>query len=558
MLLSELNPAAKRERTARVAEIITTFAKYGLADWIKEDSPEFLRRYFRDPDGGSLSRYSTAERARLALTELGTTWIKLGQMLSTRADLVGPEVAAELSLLQGDVPADPPDSVRAIIEVELGKSPAELYASFTDTPLGSASIGQVHAATLLEGDAHDASDQVVVKVQHADIRPTIEQDLSIMEELGATLEQHSDEAKLYRLQAVAAEFGRSLLRELDFTQEANNLRRFEQHFLSQPTVHFPSVEASLSAERVLTMERLAGYPLSKSERLAQESRDTAPMAEVLANVWLDMIFRDGLYHADPHPGNIHLLPDGRLGILDCGTVGTLDEGARAWLGDIILALMQRDAAQITELVIRVGMTPPELDRDAMQAAVARLLIEQLDPAIGEPQFGPLVESIMAIIREHHIVLPTSITLLGKVLVQLDGTLTKLGRDFRLMDVLRPYTLKILEHKLSPALQVKKAMRTVGDWQYLVESFPREVSATLAQVRKGEVEVRLVHSGLDQVTNRLVEAVLASALFLGSVRLLSNDVPPLVGGLSALGLLGTLGALLLARRTLKKIKQSGGS
>ena len=282
----------------RFTFILKTLSKYGLAKWAQEWSPEFVKEHFKSSEGESIREMPWEKRVRLAFTELGTTFIKLGQVMSTRADLVGTEVATELEKLQADTPTDPPESVRATIEAELGKPPEQLFAEFDDVALASASIGQVHVARLTSGEP------VVVKVQHPGIDETVEKDLEVLGTIAGLIEKHSPVLRPYRPRALVAEFRRNLLRELDFNRERRNLEEFARNFRDDPTVHFPIAYPEFSTQRVLTMERLDGTPIADTAALEEKQVDNATFAWNAATVFVEMIFRDGFYHADPHPGNI--------------------------------------------------------------------------------------------------------------------------------------------------------------------------------------------------------------------------------------------------------------
>ena len=303
----------------RAGEIIGVLAKYGLADWVKGLNYRWVQDRIKSADGQPIPDLKVEERARLAFTELGTTFIKLGQVLGTRPDLVGPEVARELAHLQTRAPADASGTVRATIETEFGKPLSSLFAQFEEAPMASASIAQAHLARLLSGE------QVVVKVQHAGIAAKILPDLDILAGLAELAEKHAPQLQPYQPVAVVRQFRRTLMRELDFTFERRNLEEFAEKFAQDDTVHFPCAYAQFSTRRILTMERLDGILGADSAALAASGTDLNEFARRGANMYLRMIFRDAFYHADPHPGNLMLLPGGVVGVLDCGMVGRLDE-----------------------------------------------------------------------------------------------------------------------------------------------------------------------------------------------------------------------------------------
>jgi ubiquinone biosynthesis protein len=277
--------------------------KYGLAQWLKGTEWDPIRRMLTSHSGDFLTDQPFPVRLRMAMTDLGTTFIKLGQVLGTRPDLVGPEVAHELSRLQSGTPPDPPDVAIATVEKELARPIAELFLEFEREAMASASIGQVHRAKLLDGKP------VVVKVQHPDIEGRIRRDLNILSTL-ATLAEHQDELKRYQPVAIVKEFRQTLMRELDFRREMRSLQQFRRNFAADQTVRFPKPYPELSTGRVLTMQLLTGTSVGDKEKLEQKHIDCEALARQGAGVFVQMIFRDGFYHADPHPGNILVLARG--------------------------------------------------------------------------------------------------------------------------------------------------------------------------------------------------------------------------------------------------------
>ena len=487
----------------------------------------------------------------MALTELGTTYIKLGQMLSTREDIVGPEIAAELSKLQADVPADPPEYVRARIEEELGAPVEELYAEFDFVPLGSASIGQVHAAELMSGAL------VVVKVQHFGIEQTVRTDLQIMQQV-ADLAQKYVSNLPYDVRAIVDEFRRQLLRELDLRQEARNLDRFIDNFAHDPTVKFPAPVESLSSKYVLTMERLQGFKLTDTALLDAEGVDRRKLARQGANVFLEMIFRDGFFHADPHPGNLLVLTDHRIGLLDCGMVGRIDQRTREALEDLLLSFVTQDVDGIVDVILRLCTVPRGFDRRAFTADVDLFIADYLSVSLTDIDLSGMLQELVSIIHEYHIVAPANIIMLGKTLALLEGTGRLLDPDFDLWELAQPYYRQIIERRFAPEKLLRAATHTYCDWRRLVTNFPRDVADLLEEIRQGDLQVRFQVGGLDKVVNRIVYGVVAAAaIILASAMLWSANVPPRIFDISLIGALGVFFGVLLALRLLYAINRSGG-
>ena len=539
------------KRRKRLEEIVGVLHKYGLAEWLKDGGPDWIKAKLKGARGEDLAALSREERIRLALTELGTTFIKIGQLMSTRSDLVGPTLAAELSKLQADTPPDPPEVARDMVESELGRPVSELFSEFDDRAMASASIGQVHLARLPDGQA------VVVKVQHTGIEEKVTEDLEILMTLAGLAERFSTEARLYQPRVMVSEFRRNLLGELDFSREARNLATFERNFEEDATLRVPKPFPQLTTRRVLTMEKLDGVSIAHAERLTEEGVDTQELAVQGANLYLEMIFRDGIYHADPHPGNIFVLPGGVLGLLDFGTVGRLDPKTREEFEEAMLAGADQDAERLADGMLRLCAAPADLDRTALEADITTFMEEYLGDSLESLDVGRAVESFMASVRQHRLILPSRLSLLGRVLVQLEGTSRLLDRDFSLADLLQPYLSKMAARKLAPQRLLQGLQRAYRDWSRLIDIFPGEITDILRRVRAGSFDVNLRLRHLDVTINRLVYGLIVAALVLGSAQMLARQVPPLIGGVSIIGGAGLLVAGVLGWRVLRAVTRSGG-
>jgi ubiquinone biosynthesis protein len=534
----------------RVREIVTVLGKYGLADWVSRLDLDFAKWLHRGATGRKLADLTTETRVRLALIELGTTFIKLGQMLSTRPDLVGPKLAQELTQLQDNAPADPPAAVRATLAAELGRPVGELFAEFDDKPIASASIGQVHRARLPGGQV------VAVKVQHPGIEGRVRTDLEILLTLADLAEKHLAEARQYQPVATAAEFQRTLLRELNFGREERNLRQFLRHFAEDPAVRFPAPYADLSTTRVLAMEFLEGTKLCDTARLRELGADLNEVARRGATVFLDMIFRDGFYHADPHPGNLLYLPGGAIGMLDCGMVGRLDNDLREAIEDLLLAILSRDGAQLAALITRIGSVPPELDQAGLGADLTDFLSFYGHQPLDRFDLSGALMEMTEIVRRYHILLPPGLALLLKVLVMLEGTARLLNPQFSLIELMKPYQEKLLLRRLSPQRFVQNFRRVFREWEALGAVLPQGLREVLKQLQTGKFTVHQEHKGLEPSVNRLVFGMLTSSLFLGSAWMVSNRVVPVLWDVSVPGLVGIVGSVALGLRLLWAIRKSG--
>jgi ubiquinone biosynthesis protein len=547
----KVEPLARLERHAkRLGEIAAVAGRYGLSDLFADLPLPWLRDLFKGADGQALAGLTREARVREALTELGTTFIKLGQMLSTRADLVGSALAGELAGLQANVPADPASDARAILEEDFGAPLEGLFAKFEETALAAGSIAQVYRAVLSTGEA------VVVKIRRAGIESRVVTDLEIVQALAELLEKHSTMLRSYQPAAIIRQFRRALQRELDFGHERRNLEEFARRFEVEPAVRIPRVFAERCSRRVLTMERLEGVAGTDVEAMWATGEDLAEFARRGATMYLEMVFRDGFYHADPHPGNLMLLPGGVVGVLDCGQVGRLDDVLRDEVEALLLAVVENDTDQVTDSVLRLGAVPPDCERGQLRADLDDFMADFIGQPLAGIQIGRALNSLIEIIRSHRITLPPPLALLLKTLILLEGTSRRFYPEFSLAELMEPFCRRMALRRLSPGRLGKRARRMLRDWDRLVTALPRDLADLLARFRDGTLTVHLDHRHLDPIVNRLVVGVLTAALFLGSSELWSREARPLLFGVSVFGALGYLTSIVLGWRLLRAIRKSG--
>jgi ubiquinone biosynthesis protein len=468
--------------------------------------------------------------------------------MSTRPDVVGRELAEALQTLQTQVPADNLDSAVSVVEAELGQSITQVFAEFSEQPVASASIGQVHRARLQSGE------EVAVKVQHAGIGQTVAVDLDILSGL-AQLAAKIPELRPYRPQATIAEFQRALRRELDFTRERRHLEQFAATFQDNDQVRIPGVFANYCTERVLVMQWLEGTPLTQPAAIRQLGIDLAEVTRRGAELYFEMIFHQGLYHADPHPGNLLVMPDGAIGILDFGMVARIEESLREDFEDLLLALVEQDATRLASIVMRVGAVPVGLDEMSLQLDLSDYVSHYAYQSVDQFELAAALGEMFDLMRRYEIVLPSAFALLLKVLVMLEGTAQQLQPEFSLMEVLEPFQKKIVAQRLSPSRQLRKARQLAYEVQQLAEVVPRRLRDILQQVQSGRFDVHLDHRGLEPSVNRLVLGMLTSALFLGSVLMINHQVWPL-REVSVPGTLGMALSAALGLKLLRAISKSG--
>lgn len=540
----------------RLAEIARVLAKYGLADALARLDYRFVRRWTAGTELDRLSTRPREVRIRLALTELGTTFIKFGQVLSTRRDLIGPALGDELAQLQSHVPADPFAVTRATVEAELGKPLEELFKGFEPEPVASASIGQVHRATLPDGR------RVAVKVQHPDISRKVADDLAILAELAALAEEYLPEFKAYRPVAVVAEFERVLTRELDFRRELRHLQLFRQAFAADPGVRFPEPHPALSCGRVLTMELFTGVPFNRPDEIRAAGGELDALARRGAKAFLDMIFRDGLFHADPHPGNLFYLPPsdaapaGAIGLIDVGMVGRIDDRLRGLIDRGAGAVLVKDSTTVTDLIVQIGDVPSGFDPGALESEVADQIAFYHGMPLEQFELGTALNELTDAVRRYHVMLPPPVALLLRVLVMLEGTGRALAPGFNLVELLEPYKKAGLMKRLSPRRMWRRLAGAAGEWDELARTFPRQLGSVLRMLQRREMGIELSHRHLEPSVNRLVFGMMVSSLFVGSALLWAFRAEPQVYGVSAFGLLGCLVSAMLGYRLFRAIQHSG--
>ena len=377
--------------------------------------------------------YTRPEHVRLALEDLGATFVKLGQIASTRGDLLPPAYQAELARLQDAAPPEPWENIRAVLEAELGDGLGDLFVTVDPAPVASASIGQAHAATLADNT------EVIVKVRRPGVVQVVEIDLDLLTRAADRIGRRLDRAGRWDLPAIAAEFAATLRAELDYRREAANARRFAIQFANRQEVRIPLVFPAASTSRVLTLERLRGLKLDDLDGLDAAGIDRAALADRAARLLLEMVYTNGFFHADPHPGNFFVQPDGAIGLIDFGMVGEIAPEQRALLAGLLFAIASRDPDALMESFLAMGTAPPDVNRGQLQADLVAVVRAVVDRPLGEVSVGRLLEDLLAIMRRHRLRLPGTLALLAKTITMAEGMGAHLDPSFRLLDAMVRFT-----------------------------------------------------------------------------------------------------------------------
>jgi ubiquinone biosynthesis protein len=499
-------PALLRHH-ARYREIISVFSKHGFA-WLIEEfglahSPLFRRIGLdRGPDGAVANQPA---QVRMALEELGTTFIKLGQILSMRDDLVPPAYAVELSKLRENAPAVSVDEIVPIIEAELGQPIDELFATFSLTPLAAASIGQVHTATLPDGA------EVAVKVMKPGVEETVSEDLAILGQLASWADKREGLDHSHDFSEMLEEFAYTLRGELDFRREGRNADRFRTMFAKDDGVIIPTVHWDHTSARVVTYQRLDGVRIDNLAELDRLRIDREVLARRDANMILKQVFEAGFYHADPHPGNFAVDPDGRIIVYDTGMVGMLNEDTRRNLLQVLSGVATGDVEQAVDGMLALGMAGQGLDPRALSRDMQRMLDQYGGLQLSEMQFGAIASDMMSVVRRNRLRLPGNIAQLFKTLAMHESTVRLLQPDFDLYAFATPYVRRAAWERLSPKQLGEELLRDAMQAVALLSNAPRRLNRMLLRLESGDLGVSVRVNELDTMMHEM--KVLANRLML---------------------------------------------
>lgn len=499
-----------------------------------------------------------ARQVRLAMDEAGCMFVKLGQMLAGRPDVVGPALAIELAHLQEDVAPAPWEDVEALLRDELGCPLEEVFSSFEREPVAAASIAEVHRATLAEDHAH-----VVVKVQRPGVRALVERDLSIMLRVAARAEQRMAWARSAGVAAIAREFAENVMRELDFEQESRNITEVAAALTSTPEVHVPDVRVDLSTSRVLVMEELDGVTLAQGGRLAALDVDRQKLADVLLRASLACVMNGERFHADPHPGNVMVLEDGRLGLLDLGSTGRLDAVEQASIAAMLTAIRRNDPELLREAVLEIAVSRQPVDERRLERALARFMARHL--GAGAVPNVAMLQDLARTFLDLGIALPASTTLLFRMLVTLEGTLTTLCPGYPLIQAAQDFAPGLIQERVDVSDLNGRIRDEAVALLPVLRRAPRHLDRVATLIERGELRANLSLFAterdaqvLTRLVDRVVVAFVGAALGIVSALLLGLSGGPVVSGSVTLfdifGYVGlALSTVLLLRVVVAAIK-----
>ncbi len=459
-----------------------------------------------------IERKSVGERLRYVIQELGPTFVKLGQIASTRSDMLPADIVAELAKLQDQVEPFPYAVVEQIVASELGARIGDLFDEFEPRPLAAASIGQVHRARLLTGE------RVAVKIQRPGIAPAIRTDLEILRNLASIAEARFEWARRYQLQAMIAELSRALLQELDYQIEGRNTDQIARQFQRARSVRVPAIHWKQTSKRVLVMEYLEGVKVNERERLVRDGVDLKALAERILNALFRQMFVEGFFHADPHPGNLLVMPDGAVAFIDFGMVGRMSETMKESFSDLIIALMRQSTDGILRAVLRMGLVPDDMPMDELRRDVEDLRTKYYGVPFSEMSLGEAVNDLLDTARRHNIRIPTDFLLLGKALLTVEGVVVALDPDISIVSLAEPFGLRLLRERFRPERLAASLWRDATEYGDLLAKLPKQANELMNVVKNGQArleisvpELDVFLRKLDRISNRLSFSVVMLAI-----------------------------------------------
>ena len=544
----------------RLHEIASIMIRYGWGDLVRllgmAHALERAGRLLHWQTTNEISRLDPAVRIRMALEELGPTFIKFGQLMATRVDMFPPAWIDEFEKLHQRVPPSDYALIHAELTKALGRPPEEAFAEFEAEPMAAASIAQVHRAVLADGS------RVVVKVRRPGIEAKIEADLRILEHVAKLVESEMPDMRRYQPVRMVGEFRRSIIRELDMIREARNIDKFSRNFAHDENVHIPRVYWEYTSHAVNVQEELRGIKGVNREMLAENGLDAIVLGSRGSDVVLKMILLDGYFHADPHPGNIIFLPGNRIGIIDFGMIGHLTERRRNEIVNLLHAIVYRDENGIREVLLDWA-GDAEIDEARLTHDLAELVFSYDDLKIKDVNIGALLQDITTIMRDNSLVLPADLTLLFKTIITLEGLGQQLNPDYHMVDQIQPFIEQVIGERYTPQALMARGRKSLREVAGIIAGLPRDLSHLLREARRGRIRIdldlkRLDHFGhqLDQASNRLTMGILTASLVIGSSIIMTVEGGPTLFGLPLFGLLGFLIAFFNSLWILFSIWRSG--
>ncbi len=554
-----------RKSANRIRQIINVFLKYGFGKVIDQIHLgrfiPFRKRIKTFGQWPPVKSPSAPEQLRMAFAELGPSFIKLAQILSSRPDLITTRFADEFKKLQDRVPPFPAEEAFRIIEDETGKKIEEIFSVFDRIPVAAASIAQVFQGKLLDGS------DVIIKVQRPRIREQIDTDIGILMYAASLLEKYLPESNFFNPTGIVEEFSRTVRKELDFLEESRNCMRFRKNFENVTDVYIPAIYDRFTTNKIIVMERIEGVRIDDIEGIVRLNLDRPRLAKAGVNAYFKMTLEDGFFHADPHAGNIFAMPSGKIGFMDFGIVGRVSLELRETMANTFLALINKDFDSLVDQYIELGLVPEHVDLDAFRREFKADLWEFLEPLYGmtikEINFAEYLDTVTHLAIKHKMKIPSDLLLINKAMLILENIGRELDPNFDFISVAEPYASKIVRERLKPGRLFEKARKNVMEITDFAVLFPRQLRQIVQKVLKDDFHIKMTHIGLDRLirdmdrsSNRIAFGMIISAILLSSAIMHSTGAGPTVLGFSLLGMSAFFFALLLGVWLIISIIRSG--
>lgn len=492
------------KHTQRFQEILNVFLKNGFSHFLfrigLSDRPVSIKK---QDTHTNMNLQDIGKKLRQTLQQLGPTFIKLGQIASTRRDLVPEEIAVELEKLQDDVQSISFDKVESIIKYELGDSLNKLFHSINTEPLATASIGQVHIATLFTGE------EVAIKIQRPDIEPTIKTDLEILDDIARLLEEKFDWAKTYNIREMIEEFSYSLRDELDYSVEGRNAERIAKQFCDDEKVYIPTIFWDYCTKKVLTMERINGIKVSHIDKLDEFGYDRKQIAERITDAMFIQILENGFFHGDPHAGNIYIMPNNVIAFLDFGMIGRLNDNLKYNFASLIINLQRGNSKGMIKTFDAMGLIEETTNRDALHRDLDKLQAKYYDVSLKNISLGGVIAEIFSIAYRNEVTIPNDITILGKSVLTMEEIIKNLDPKFSIMQAIEPFGEKLIKDRFHPKNIAQHSWDHFVDNIELLADLPQDIKDITTTAKKGKfrfdinvTELPSFLKRLDRISNRL--------------------------------------------------------
>ncbi|MCS3923161.1 ABC1 kinase family protein [Methanosalsum natronophilum] len=554
------NLARKYSMVKRYREIIDTLLKYEffyLAEKLGVSKTWLFKTKIKQKYRSRAAGLSRPERARRVLEDLGPTFVKFGQILSTRRDLLPTKYIDELEELQDSVEPFEFDQVKNIIKSELGYNLNEVFISFQEKPFASASIGQVHIATLFDGT------DVVVKVQRPGITSRIESDLDILYNIAGFLEEYIEESRYYHPKEIVDQLARTIRSELDYTQEARNANVFHNNFKNNPNIYIPHVYDKFSTRRVITIEYIDGIRSNDLKEIENNEIDPNRIVTYVTKAFMKQVFEDGYFHADIHPGNVLILNNNKVALIDFGMVGYISKELRYALIDSLFLITNRDIPQFLDLLRDFDIISGHMDTVALQQDIEFLMYKYYGRSVDQIDTPEMIKETFSILRTHRAKIPPNISMLMKAIVTLEGFGSQLVPNFNATVIAEPYAKKLIRERVRPDKLAQGAFTELINVIRAVRKFPAQASHILSSAEKGEFLINLELKWLQQLvyqintaSNRIAFSLILSAIIIGSSLIIQTGIEPHFWGVPVIGLVGFLTAGILGLVLVIYILRSG--